>query len=451
MQTLPVEWLPLIIEFVPYFSKPVWEHAQVLLMGAILAPGKRTVTAALRVMGLSQEKHFQNYHRVLNRARWSNLKLARVRLGLLVQTFAPEGALVFGLDDTIERRRGEKIAAKGIYRDPVRSSHAHFVKASGLRWLCAMLLVDIAWAQRVWALPVLTALCPSQRCYEKKPRAHKKLTAWARQLILPLRRWLPGRELVFVGDSSYAVLDLLTDVKRREQVSLITRLRLDAALYDPAPPRPKHTKGRPRLQGKRRPTLQQVADDPTTQWAQLKLTPWYGEPERAVEVCTETALWYHAGKVPVELRWVLLRDPPGKFATQALLSTNLDHTPQQVLAWFVRRWTLAVTFEEARAHLGIETQRQWSDRAIARTTPLLFGLFSLVTLLAHQLIVAEAKPVRTAAWYAKALPTFSDAIALVRRQLWSHSYFSTSGQDTDLIKIPRTLLERFTDALCYAA
>ena len=451
MQTLPVELLPLIVEFVPYFSKPVWEHAQVLLIGAILAPGKRTVTAALRVMGLSEEKHFQNYHRVLNRACWSNLKLARVLLGVLVKTFVPEGALVFGLDDTIERRRGEQITAKGIYRDPVRSSHSHFVKASGLRWLCAMLLVDIRWAQRVWALPVLTALCPSERCYEKKKRAHKKLTSWARQLIRQLRRWLPGRELIFVGDSSYAVIDLLGDVKRIKQVSLITRLRLDAALYDPAPPRPKHTKGRPRLKGNRRPTLQQVADDPTTQWTKLKITPWYGEPEREVEVCTETAVWYHSGKAPVEMRWVLIRDPQGKLETQALLSTNLDHTPQQILAWFVRRWTMEVTFEEARAHLGIETQRQWSDLAIARTTPLLFGLFSLVTLMANQLIVAEAKPVRTAAWYAKELPTFSDAIALVRRQLWSHTYFSTSGQDTDLIKIPRALLERFTDALCYAA
>ena len=216
MRTLPVELLPLIVGFVPYFSKPVWEHAQVLLLGAILAPGKRTVTAALRVMGLSEERHFQNYPRVLNRACWSNLLLARVLLGVLVKTFVPEGALVFGLDDTIERRRGAQITAKGIYRDPVRSSHSHFVKASGLRWLCAMLLVDIRWAQRVWALPVLTALCPSERCYEKKPRAHKKLTAWARQLILQLRRWLPGRELVFVGDSSYAGLDLLTDVKRME-------------------------------------------------------------------------------------------------------------------------------------------------------------------------------------------------------------------------------------------
>lgn len=451
MHTLPVELLPLIIEFAPYFSKPVWEHAQVLLVGAILAPGKRTVTAALRVMGLSEERHFQNYHRVLNRACWSNLLLARVLLGLLVQVFAPAGALVFGLDDTIERRRGAKIAAKGIYRDPVRSSHSHFVKASGLRWLCAMLLVDIAWAQRVWALPVLTALCPSERFYEKKPRAHKKLTAWARQLIRQLRRWLPGRELIFVGDSSYAVLDLLADVQRMEQVSLITRLRLDAALYDPAPPRPKHTKGRPRLKGQRRPTLQQVAADPTTPWTKLKLSPWYGEPEREVEVYSGTAIWYHAGKAPVAVRWVLIRDPQGEFATQALLSTNLTHTPHEILAWFVRRWTMEVTFQEARAHLGIETQRQWSDLAIARTTPLLFGLFSLVTLLAHKLMGAEAKPVRSAAWYAKELPTFSDAIALVRRHLWSHSYFSISGQEPDLIKIPRSLLARFTDALCYAA
>jgi hypothetical protein len=451
MHTLPVELLPLIVEFAPYFSKPVWAHAHVLLMGAILAPGKRTVTAALRVMGLSEERHFQNYHRVLNRASWSNLLLARVLLGVLVKVFAPEGALILGLDDTIERRRGEQITAKGIYRDPVRSSHSHFVKASGLRWLCAMLLVDIPWAQRVWALPVLTALCPSERFYEKKPRVHKKLTAWARQLIVQLRRWLPGRELIFVGDSSYAVIDLLGDVQRMGQVSLITRLRLDAALYDLAPPRPKHTKGRPRLKGKRRPPLQQVADDPTTPWTKLKLTPWYGEAQREVEVCTDTAIWYHAGKAPVAVRWVLIRDPQDEFATQALLSTNLAHAPQQMLEWFVRRWTIEVTFEEARAHLGIETQRQWSKLAIARTTPLLFGLFSLITLLAHELMPTAAKPIRAAAWYAKELPTFSDAIALVRRQLWSHSYFSISGQEPDLIKIPRSLLARFTDALCYAA
>jgi hypothetical protein len=163
MPTLPAELLPLIVEFAPLFSKQVWEHAKILIVGAILAIGKRTVTACLRVTGKSEEVHFQNYHRVLNRARWSALQAAQVLLQMLVMTFAPSGELVIGIDDTIERRRGAKIKAKGIYRDPVRSSHSHFVKTSGLRWLCCMLLVKISWAEAIWGLPFLTVLCPSER------------------------------------------------------------------------------------------------------------------------------------------------------------------------------------------------------------------------------------------------------------------------------------------------
>src|SRR5215210_4966697 len=187
---MPCEFVALMVAFAPLFSKPVFQHAQVLLMGAILAPGKRTVTAALRVMGLGQEKHFQNYHRVLGRAVWSGLAAAQILLLLLVSTFAATGEIVLGLDDTIERRRGDRIAAKGIYRDPVRSSHSHFVKASGLRWLCLMLLVEIPWAERVWALPILTCLCPSERYYEGRRRPHKKLTTWARQMLQQVKRWL---------------------------------------------------------------------------------------------------------------------------------------------------------------------------------------------------------------------------------------------------------------------
>lgn len=168
-------------------------------------------------------------------------------------------------------------------------------------------------------------------------------------------------------------------------------------------------------------------------------------------MCTDTAIWYHTGLPPVAIRWLLIRDPEGKFAPQALLSTNTNHTPQQILSWFVRRWTMEVTFEEARAHLGVETQRQWNSLAIGRTTPALFGLYSIVTLTAQALLEQETKVVRSAAWYAKTQPTFSDAIALVRRTLWSHSYFSTSAQNTDMIKIPRSLFERLTDAVCYAA
>src|SRR5215210_394257 len=264
MLTLPSELTSLIVGFAPLFSKPVWKHAQVLLAGAILAPGKRTVTSALRVCGLSREKHFQTYHRVLNRARWSSREASRILLGLLIESFAPDGALVFALDDTIERRRGERIAAKGIYRDPVRSSHSHFVKASGLRWLSLMLTVRVPWAERVWALPVLTALCPSERYYEGRGRGHKKLTTWARQMLLQVKRWLPHREVVVVADSSFAALELLDAVRR--EVTVITRLRLDAALYEPAPERRRGQTGRPRKKGRRLPTLKQVADSPKTRW-----------------------------------------------------------------------------------------------------------------------------------------------------------------------------------------
>lgn len=451
MLTLPAELMNLIVAFAPLFSKPVFEHVKLLLVGAILAPGKRTVTACLRVMGLSAEKNFQTYHRVLNRAVWSALTASRILLGLLISVFAPTGPLVFGIDDTIERRRGDKILAKGIYRDPVRSSRSHFVKASGLRWLCCMLLCEVSWAARVWALPFLTVLCPSERFYNQRGRKHQTMIERAWQIIQLVVRWLPNRAVVFVADSSFAVINLLKQVSDLEGASLITRLRLDAALYDEAPERKPGQKGRPRLKGARRPTLKRVLNDRRRKWTTLEITNWYGEGSREVEVCTDKAVWYHVGLPPVLIRWVLIRDPLGKFDPQALLSTSIDHTPEEILCWFVRRWTMEVTFEESRAHLGVETQRQWNWLAIGRSTPALMALYSIVTLTSEALMKREAKVVRTAAWYAKTEPTFSDAIAMVRRQLWSHCYFSTSEQKTDLIKIPRSLFERLTDAVCYAA
>jgi hypothetical protein len=451
MQTLPAGLMGLILAFAPLFSKPVFEHVKVLLCGALLATGKRTITACLRVMGKADEPHFQNYHRVLNRDRWSALAASRILLALLVVAFAPSGPLVFGLDDTIERRRGEQIAAKGIYRDPVRSSRSHFVKASGLRWLCCMLLVEVSWAARVWGLPFLTVLCPSARFYQQRHRRGQTLIERAWQIIQRVRRWLPTRELIFVADSSFAAIELLKQVSDLNSVSLITRLRLDAALYDEAAERKPGQRGRPRLKGKRRPTLQALADDPITAWTQLKIDNWYDEGEREVEVCTDTAVWYHTGMPPVGIRWLLIRDPQGKFDTQALLTTNLAHSSREMLTWFVRRWTMEVTFEESRAHLGIETQRQWSAPAIGRTTPVLFGLYSSVTLMANRLRKDESDWIRQAAWYKKEQATFSDAVALVRRQLWQQENYSTSGATTDVIKISRALFDRLTDAVCYAA
>jgi DDE superfamily endonuclease len=451
MLSLPIAFSSAIGGFAPVFSRPVWQHVKVLMTGAVLAPGQRTVTAILRIMGRSTAPNFQTYHRILNRAVWSPLTASRLLLRLLVAVVVPRGVVLFGLDDTIERRRGDRITAKGIYRDPVRSSHAHVVKASGLRWLGCMLLTPIAWANRVWALPCLTVLCPSERFYAQRGRRHHTLRERAWQIIRLVRRWLPGREVVFVADSSFAALEWLALVAQLPRVSVITRLRLDAALYDPPPPRAPGQRGRPRLKGKRRTTLEAVLADEKTPWSKLTIDDWYGEGPREVDIATDTAVWYHSGKPPVALRWVLVRDPQGRFKPQALLSTNLEHTCEQMLAWFVRRWTMEVTFEEARAHLGMETQRQWSDRAIARTTPALLSLYSIITLTTQLLIEKGATCVRSTAWYHKTHPTFSDAIALVRRQLWEHLHFSTSQQETEMIKIPRELFDRFIDAVCYAA
>lgn len=453
MPTLPNDYLTLIQTFAPLFSNSIWVLAQVLLTGAILATGSRTVTAVLRIMGLSDEVHFQNYHRVLNRAVWSSLQASGLLLGLLVATFAPTGPVLIGIDDTIERRRGEKIKAKGIYRDPVRSSHSHFVKASGLRWLSMMLLVPIPWAQHVWALPFLTVLAPSERYFEGQGRRHKKLTDWARQMVLQVRRWLPRRQVVVVADSSFAVLELLDCAwQLANPIAMITRFRLDAALYEPAPPeRRPGQKGRTPLKGKRLPTLEQVAENPQTRWKRVTIPDWYGERQRQVEIVSATAIWYHSGEPPVFIRWVLIRDPLGKFKTQALLCTDPKIKAVQILKWFVRRWQLEVTFREVREHLGVETQRQWSDWAIVRTTPALLGLFSLITVLAHRSSRRGKLPLRQAAWYIKHVPTFSDALAVVRQRIWEQLGFPTSDSKADIVKMPRHLFLRLTEALCYTS
>ena len=313
MPRLPARFAAVILCFAPLFRERSWRYAEVLLIGAILAPGARTVTGILRIAGLHRERRFTNYHRVLNRAAWSGRATARVLLGLLLDAFAPRGPIILGLDDTIERRRGRRISAKGIYRDPVRSSHGHFVKASGLRWLSLMLLVPIPWAGRVWALPFLTVLAPSERYSGEQGRRHKKLTDWGRQLVLQARRWLPDRPLILVADSGFAALELLAALARR-RVTCVTRLRLDAALYGPPPPRRPGAVGRPRTRGPRLPNLSEVLVNVATPWQRVVVPGWYGEGGRVVEICSGTATWRHAGKPIVPVRWVLLRDPSHWFA-----------------------------------------------------------------------------------------------------------------------------------------
>jgi DDE superfamily endonuclease len=406
-----------------HFTTAVWRHVLVLVCGALLAPGRRTVAAALRVVGLGEAAGFAVYHRVLSHGHWCSRALAHRLLLLLVAAFVPDGPVVVGLDDTIERRRGACIRAKGIYRDPVRSSHGPFVKASGLRWLCVMLLAPVPWAGCVWGLPFLTVLAPSERYAAEQGKRHKKLTDWGRQALLQVARWLPNRRVVAVADSSFSAIALLRDLA--PHLTVVTRLRLDACLCDPPPPRRPRKRGRPPVTGARLPSLAERLGSRRTPWRRVSLDGWYGHRTRRLDIASGTALWHHPGR-RVAIRWVLVRDPSGETEPQAFLCTDQAAEPTDILRWFVQRWRTETTFEEARRHLGVEIQRQWSDLAILRTTPALLALFSLVTLWASQLAAERGPVVECVRWYRKSLPTFSDALALVRHELWTAQLFTTS-------------------------
>jgi hypothetical protein len=293
-------------------------------------------------------------------------------------------------------------------------------------------------------------VCPrhdSLRVSERLGKRHKTIGMWAHQMISLVRRWLPDRPIKLMGDTAYSVLELGLHAKA-QQVTLITTGRLDAALHEPPPQRTRHTIGRPRVVGLRLPALEQVIQDPEMVWQKLTLD-WYGEGERTLEMCTGTALWYRYGSDPLPIRWVLTRDPLAKRPPKAIFSTDPAQTAEQIVSDFMKRWSLEVTFEEGRAHLGIETQRQWSDLAIERSTPLLFGLYSLVTLFGQALHPDGHIPVAQAAWYRKQTATFRDVLALVRRHLWGQETFPTSPTDPDAVLVPRSTLERFSLAVCY--
>jgi len=309
-----------------------------------------------------------------------------------------------------------------------------------------MLLVDVSWAGRLLALPFLTVLAPSERFYQDLPRAHKTLLDWARQMVLQIHRWLPDRKIVVVADAAFAAIEFLAAI--RTHAAVVTRLRLDAALFDFPQPKPKGP-GRPAVRGKRLPRLADMLQDPATLWQCHTVPFWYGRTNRTLQIATGTAIWYHGGLPPVPIRWVLVRDPK-KTEPQAFLCTDLQAEPLQVIGWFIIRWQVEVTFQETRTHLGVETQRQWSDLAILRTTPALFGLFSIVTLWMHDLSQCRSVAPKTAAWYPKAVLTFSDAIATVRYEIWNHQILFMSRHQPDTINIPRQAWQRIANAVAYA-
>lgn len=444
MSPLPSAIVAILLPFAPLFTAPTWVHAQVLLVGTLLAQGPRTVTAALRAMGLGQERRFERYHRVLNRARWSGLGGAQILLGLLVAMVPPAVPLVIAVDETLERRKGERIAAKGMYRDAVRSSRSKVVTCLGLQWICMALLVPLPWSRRPWALPFLTLLAPSARANEAAGKPHRTVVDWTMTMVRLVSRWLGRRRWVLVGDGSYSCVKLGWECLAA-QATLIARLRLDARLFARPDPVPAGRRGRKPLKGAALAKLATRLDEALTQGSEVGVQ-WYGQTKTR-RLLSGTCLWHTPASPPLPIRWVLVADPAGDVATQAFFTTDLAMAPARVVELFVWRWSLEVTFEETRRHLGVETQRQWSTLAIARTTPLLLALYSLICLMVPRWRDQWPVLARSTAWYLKPHTTFSDCLALVRRTLWAERNSVNSTPDPDSLVISRQDWERLLDQL----
>ena len=460
MSTPPLPIVPPLSVLTPFavaFTAPTYRHVLVLVSGTILASGRRTVTAALRAVGLGDERRFTTYHRVLNRGVWSALVLSRLLLDLLVRTFlAPDAPLDLVVDGTLERRRGRKLAWKGRFHDAARSQSGHVVTSDGIHWVCVMLLVRVPWCRRRWALPFLAIPTFTPAISARLGKPHRTAPERTEILVRLIRRWQPDRAIQVVGDSGFAVLRL-AHVCGAARVRLISRLVLNAQLYDPPPVRPASTPGVKPQKGPRQPKLCDRLDVTTdaadqTTW-QRQAVAWYGHQRRLLDVATGTALWHTDGHAPLPIRWVLVRDPGGRLTPYALFCTDPAVHALAILAAYLQRWNVEVTFEEARAHLGLETQRQWTTRAIGRTTPCLLGLVSVVVLMAHA-AHPDRLPTRQAAWYPKPEATFSDALAAVRRHLWATCANRNSPAppgDPLLANPPAQLLPFLVEAACYAA
>jgi DDE superfamily endonuclease len=415
MPPLPEAIILVLAAFAPLFSHRVWPHAPFLRVGALLAPGARTVTAARRVMGLSRERHVTNAHRVVNRATWSARQAGRLLLGLLVTSLGPPGApLVLGADDTVGRRRGRQITAKGGDRDAGRSTRTHVIHCCGLTWGVMLLVVPGPWSRRVWALPCLTAWC--RPAAQAPPRRHKTRVDGVRQMRRQARRWLPGRSVVWVVAGGLAAVSLaLAGVT--SQVTMVSRLRWEAALSHPPGPQPQGKRGPKPTTGQRQRRVHAWAERSETLWETVTVA-WSRGPRQTLGGVSHTGLWHTPGLPPVEMRFVIGCDPEGKRRMAAFFCPDRQATPGHILAWVVRRWSVEVTVAEARAQLGRATPRPWSDLAIARTTPVRLARCARVTLLALRLSHGGPIPVETTAWYHKTPPTFVDCWALVRRHLW---------------------------------
>jgi len=450
MSIIPLEAAWLLNDFAPVFTQPTFQRSMLLLLGAILTTGRRTVANIRRTVGSLAQGDPSSFQRVLSSARWSGLQLACALTRTIVRCFYSSGVILLAGDDTVDEHRGKKVYGKSRHRDAVRSSHSYTAHRYGHKWVVLSILVKFPFARRYWALPVLVALYRSPKDNRARGRRHKTPVELIRLLLRILLRWFPGREFQFAGDGGFGTHELSRFAQQSDgRLSLVSRFRGDANLYASAPPARKSNKGgRPRLKGAKMPSPQDVVAKATSR--QRLMVAWYGGAVRRVEVVTALGHWYKSGEGLVPVRWVYVHDRSGTHRDDYLFTTNVNRTAQEIIEAYTRRWNIETTFEEMRAHLGLETTRGWSRWTVLRAAPCLFGLYTVVALLYWGLPQRYKDGVRLS-WEGKKDTTFSDAITAVRRWLWTDWVFATTGHDHAFAKLPRCFRSTLLDALAPAA
>jgi hypothetical protein len=452
MLSLPSVAEPLLSRFSIGFTKPTFQRATVLFVGFILTLGRRTVTRVLHTMQGLCPGHFSDYHRVFSRAPWLYWQLARVHAAIILELIPLDQPVVLPVDDTAAQHKGGLVYGKCRHRDACRSTRTFTAWVWGHRWVVLAVNVKFPFATRPWALPVLAALYLGRKYNETRGHRHRTAIELAMPLIAKLIRWFPDRKFIVLGDGGYASHGLARFChKRRRQLTLVSLLHPRAHLCD-APVAPKKGQmGRRRVRGAKLPHPEQTVAG--VKRRERTTVDWYGGKCRKVSIVSSKAHWYKATEGLVPISWVHVHDLEGTHEDRYFYSTDPTMDPRTIIGLYTARWSIEVTFQEVRQHLGFATPRNWTKKSVLRTVPFLLGLFSIVSVLYHKHACAKGRTPKppTYPWYAKAEITFSDALTTVRRLFWAETVFSEALPHGDLNKLPPKLREMLFDHLATAA
>jgi hypothetical protein len=442
---LPNEAQPLLFALSAAFTTPTFQRFTTLMAAAILTPGRRTVANLLRTLGGLAAGHRTSYQRVLSSAQWSGLHLACLLTHFLLQHFLPQGVVRLVGDDTVDGHKGKKVHGKARHRDPVRSTHSYTAWRYGHKWVVLAVLVSFPFAPRPWALPVFVTLYYSQEDNRQRRRPHRTPAQLMCGLLRLMLCKFPQRTFLFVGDSTYGTHEVARfNYRHRDRLSLVSKLHPEANLFEPPPSYA--GKGRPRVKGLPLPKPRQAVQDARRQPLTVG---WYGGGHRRVEVVTGTGCWYKSGRGLVPLRWVFVHDQDGTHRDEYFFGTDATLSPEALIGHYTARWNIETTFQELRAHLGLESTRGWCATTVRRGAPCLFGLYTVVALLYHAL--PQSQRCGVVCWPGKQGVTFSDALSAVRRWLWSKAIFPQAGSAAEIEKLPEPLREIIFSALAPAA